>query len=985
MSTTGLAPGTVRPILGFARPYRRALGAFLGLIVVDALAGAAAPLVYRAIIDQGIQQGRTGLVVGLAAVVAGLAVLSAGIGLAQRWYSARIGEGLIHDLRTQVFDHMQRMPIGFFTRAQTGALVTRLNSDVQGAQQAFTSTLSNVVGNVVGVVATLAAMFVLSWQITVLALTLLPLFVLPARWVGSRLADITRERYRLTGEMGQMMTERFNVSGALIVKLFGDPERESRAFDRRAGRVRDIGVTSAMYSRIVMTSLGLLAALATAVVYGLGGAMAIAGTLGIGTLVALTAYLGRLYGPLTSLSNVQVDVMTTLVSFERVLEVLDLQPAIVDAGDPRPIPAGPVTVELDDVHFRYPTAAEVSLASLEGVARLDTAPSEEILHGVSLRVEPGRTLALVGASGAGKSTIAGLVSRLYDPTAGAVRLGGIDLRDSTLADVRATVGVVAQDVHLFHDTLRANLRYARPDATDGELEAALGAAQVWPVIERLPAGLDTVVGDRGYRMSGGEKQRIAIARLLLKDPGVVVLDEATAHLDAGSEAAVQDALAVALEGRTSIVIAHRLATIRHADEIAVIDHGRVVERGTHDELVAAGGVYARLNHTQFATAAWPDPRPTSGPGPSGTRRRPGQQVVGRHRVHDPLQRYITLGRPVAAVGLPFQLTGGVGVGVDREPAAVLDRQVEQRAGRIESLGPAVDLDRRAELGARREHVVGVERRLGPFADQPPRAMTEDVDVGVGDGDHHALGHPRALLTQLGVDAGDDDVETFQQVVVEVEAAVFEDVDLHPGEDAEGGEALVELADLAELAFQAFPVEAVGDRQAGRVVGQHHVLVPEVAGGGRHLLDLGPAVAPRRVEVAVAAQPLPVALPGGCDRHLRRLLEVGQIVRHLPGQGLGDHLGGRVADAVEVGQRAGRGPDRQLVGVGRPHHVAGPVERLGLEAVVVRPVEAVDDAIEGGVGGHPVSVVRAVRREPGSGRGRGTSSRWRRSPTPPWRR
>ncbi len=594
-----LKPGTIRRILGFARPYRGALAVFLGLIILDALAGAATPLVYRAIIDQGIQQERTGLVVGLAALVAGLAVVSAGIGLAQRWYSSRIGESLIHDLRTQVFDHVQRMPIGFFSRAQTGALVTRLNSDVQGAQQAFTSKLSKVVGNLVAVVATLTAMFVLSWQITLLALTLLPLFVLPARWVGRRLADITRERYRLNGEMGQMMTERFNVSGALVVKLFGEPDRESRAFERRAGRVRDIGVTSAMYSRVVMTALGLLASLATALVYGLGGAMAVAGSLGIGTLVALTAYLGRLYGPLTALSNVQVDVMTTLVSFERVLEVLDLEPSITDADDPRPLPKGPVAVELDDVRFRYPTAAEVSLASLEGVARLDDGVPEEVLHGVSLRVEPGQTLALVGPSGAGKSTIAGLVSRLYDPTSGAVRLGGVDLRDTTLADVRATVGVVAQDVHLFHDTLRANLRYAKPDATDAELEAALRAAQVWTVVERLPDGLDTVVGDRGYRMSGGEKQRIAIARLLLKDPGVVVLDEATAHLDAGSEAAVQDALAVALEGRTSVVIAHRLATIRHADQIAVIDGGRVVEQGTHDQLVAAGGVYAELNRTQF--------------------------------------------------------------------------------------------------------------------------------------------------------------------------------------------------------------------------------------------------------------------------------------------------------------------------------------------------------------------------------------------------
>ena len=594
-----LAPGTLRRIAAFARPYRGWIAVFLVLVVLEALAGAATPLVYKAIIDKGIVEDRSGLVVALAGVVALLAVVSAAIGLAQRWYSSRIGEGLIFDLRTQVFDHIQRMPIGFFSRAQTGALVTRVNSDVQGAQQAFTSTLSNVVGNLVGVVATVAAMAVLSWQITLLSLTLLPLFVFPARWVGRRLADITRERYRLNGEMGQMMTERFNVSGALVVKLFGRPDDESATFAGRAGRVRDIGTTSAMYSRVVMTSLGLLASLATALVYGLGGVMAVGGSIGIGTLVALTAYLNRLYGPLTSLSNVQVDVMTTLVSFERVLEVLDLEPVIADPSEPVAFPDGPVAVELDDVRFRYPTAAEVSLASLEGVARLDDAQPEEILHGVTLRVEPGQTLALVGPSGAGKSTLAGLVSRLYDPTSGAVRIGGVDLRDATLAEVGRTVGVVAQDVHLFHDTLAANLRYAKPAATDAELEQALRAAQIWDVVAQLPDGLDTVVGDRGHRMSGGEKQRIAIARLLLKDPRVVVLDEATAHLDAGSEAAVQAALETALAGRTSIVIAHRLATVRNADQIAVVDGGRVVELGTHEELVRRGGLYAELSRTQF--------------------------------------------------------------------------------------------------------------------------------------------------------------------------------------------------------------------------------------------------------------------------------------------------------------------------------------------------------------------------------------------------
>lgn len=601
-----LAPGTVRRILGFARPYKRQLAAFLALVLLDAGLGAAVPLVYRAIIDDGIAQERTGFVMAMAAVLGLLAVVSMVNTVGQRWFSARIGEGLIHDLRTQVFDHVQRMPIGFFSRAQTGALVTRLNSDVQGAQQAFTSVLSNVVGNLALVTATLTAMFVLSWQLTLLALCLLPLFVLPARWVGGKLADLTRLRYQLNGEMSQMMTERFNVSGALVVKLFGRPDDESAEFADRAAKVRDSGVTQAMYGVAVMSSLALLAALATAMVYGLGGVFAVRGELAVGTLVALAAYLNRLYGPLTSLSNVQVDVMTTLVSFERVIEVLDLKPTIVDAADPQPIAAGPVTVEFDDVVFRYPTAAEVSLASLEGVARLDETIPADVLHGIDLRVEPGHTLALVGPSGAGKTTIAGLVSRLYDPSGGAIRLGGVDLRDTTLAAVRDTVGVVSQDVHLFHESLATNLRYARPDATDEQLVAVLKEAQIWPVVERLPDGLDTIVGDRGHRLSGGEKQRIAIARLLLKDPGVVVLDEATAHLDATSEVAVQEALARVLEGRTSIVIAHRLSTIRDADQIAVIDGGRVVERGTHDELLAADGLYAQLAATQFRDAPHPD-------------------------------------------------------------------------------------------------------------------------------------------------------------------------------------------------------------------------------------------------------------------------------------------------------------------------------------------------------------------------------------------
>ena len=595
-----LAPGTLRRIVQFARPYRGKLAAFLALIIVDALVGAAGPLIYKAIIDDGIIKKRSGFVVAMAVVVGVLALGSAIIGIVQRWFSARIGEGLVFDLRTQVFDHVQTMPIGFFTRARTGALVTRLNSDVQGAQQAFTSTLSNVVGNIVGVAATLTAMFVLSWQITLLSLVLLPLFILPAKFVGRKVAGITRERYELNGEMGQMMTERFNVSGALLVKLFGRPEHESDAFSQSAGRVRDIGVTQAMYARLFMSSLGLLASLAIAVAYGLGGVMAIRGTLGVGTVVALTAYLGQLYGPLTSLSNVQVDVMTTLVSFERVLEVLDLEPMIKESPTATALPTGPVGVEFDEVDFKYPTADEVSLASLEGVARLDDVSSDPILHGISFQVHPGRMVALVGPSGAGKTTIAGLVSRLYDPTGGAVRVGGVDLRDATSASVRNTVGVVSQDAHLFHESLRANLQYVAPDATDDQLIEALRSAQIWDVVESMPEGIDTVVGDRGHRLSGGEKQRIAIARLLLKNPAIVVLDEATAHLDSASEAAVQAALGVALQGRTSIVIAHRLATVRGADEIVVVDDGRVIERGTHDQLIALDGLYTSLSRTQFA-------------------------------------------------------------------------------------------------------------------------------------------------------------------------------------------------------------------------------------------------------------------------------------------------------------------------------------------------------------------------------------------------
>jgi ATP-binding cassette subfamily B protein len=595
-----LPPGIVRRVATFARPYRRPLVVFFVLIVVDALVTAANPLIYRAIIDGGIGGHNVGFVVRLALLIAVLAIADAGLTLCQRWISARVGEGLIFDMRTKVFEHIQRMPLAFFTRTQTGALISRLNNDVLGAQQAFTDTFSNVVGNVIGVTVTLCAMFILSWQITLLGLALLPMFLLPARWVGRRLAALTRESYGLNAEMNTTMTERFNVAGALLVKLFGELGSENRLFDRRAARVRDIGVTTAMFGGVFMVSLLLTASLATALVYGWGGVQAVHGELLVGTVVALTAYLNRLYGPLTALSNVQVDVMTALVSFDRVFEVLDLEPMIAEKAGAVPIPRGPATIEFEHVDFGYPTADEVSLASLESVAVLDQLPSQQVLHDVSFRVEPGQMVALVGPSGAGKTTISHLVPRLYDVRAGAVRVSGVDVRDATLDSLHAVVGVVTQDAHMFHETIRENLVYAKPDATDEELIEALRAAYVLPLIESLPAGLDTVVGDRGYRLSGGEKQRVAIARLLLKAPDVVVLDEATAHLDSESEAAVQKALRTALAGRTSIVIAHRLSTVREADQILVVSEGRIVEQGSHEDLLAADGLYAELYQTQFA-------------------------------------------------------------------------------------------------------------------------------------------------------------------------------------------------------------------------------------------------------------------------------------------------------------------------------------------------------------------------------------------------
>jgi ATP-binding cassette subfamily B protein len=622
-----LKPGTVRRIASYARPYRLALGAFMVTTVLDALITVVNPLLFAQIIDRGILRHNDRLVIVLAVAAAAVALFDAFLGLANRWFSARIGEGLIYDLRTQVFSHVQRQPIAFFTRAQTGSLVSRLNSDVIGAQQAITSTLSSVVSNAVSLIVILVTMFYLSWLVTVIALVLIPLFILPAKWVGRRLQRLTRESMQLDAEMGSTMTERFNVAGAMLVKLFGRPREESEVFAGRAARVRDIGVVTAMYGTVFFIALTLVASLATAIAYGVGGSLVIHGVFQVGTLVALITLLQRVYAPITALSNVQVNVMTALVSFDRVFEVLDLKPLIGEkpgavalprTAPPRG-PAGPAEqaaaaqgngagvapdIEFGNVSFRYPTAAEVSLASLESIAlpvpeRTDAA--RNVLDGVSFVAPSGKLTALVGPSGAGKTTITHLAARLYDPDAGAVRIGGYDLRDVTLESLHDVVGVVTQDAHLFHDTLRANLAYARPAASEAELIEACRAAQIWDLIDTLPDGLDTVVGDRGYRLSGGEKQRVALARLLLKAPSVVVLDEATAHLDSESEAAVQRALKTALTGRTSLVIAHRLSTIAGADQILVIDAGQVTERGTHEELLAAGGLYAELYHTQFAS------------------------------------------------------------------------------------------------------------------------------------------------------------------------------------------------------------------------------------------------------------------------------------------------------------------------------------------------------------------------------------------------
>ncbi|MFD7437735.1 ABC transporter ATP-binding protein [Streptomyces sp. NPDC059861] len=597
------ARATLRRIAAFARPHRPRIVLFVLLGVATALLAVATPILAGQVVDAIVTDGDERTVVRLALLIALIAVVEAALGILARRLSAALGEGLILDLRRAVFDHVQRMPVAFFTRTRTGALVSRLNNDVIGAQRAFSNTLSGVVSNLVTLVLTLAVMLTLSWQVTLLALVLLPVFVVPARRMGSRMAGMQREAATLNAAMGTRMTERFSAPGATLVKLFGRPEEESAEFAVRARRVADIGIRTATAQSAFITALTLVSALALALVYGLGGWFALRGSMEPGAVVALALLLTRLYAPLTALAGARVEVMSALVSFERVFEVLDLRPLIEDKPDAVEVPEGPVSVEFEDVRFGYPSADKVSLASLEEVAVLDSRGGAEVLHGVSFRADPGRTVALVGSSGAGKSTIAQLLPRLYDVDGGAVRVGGVDVRDLTAGSLRATVGMVTQDGHLFHDTVRANLLLARPTASDGEVWDALRRARLDTLVQALPDGLDTVVGERGYRLSGGERQRMTIARLLLARQRVVILDEATAHLDNTSEAAVQEALTEALQGRTALVIAHRLSTVRNADLILVLEDGRVVERGTHEGLLAAGGRYAELYRTQFEERA----------------------------------------------------------------------------------------------------------------------------------------------------------------------------------------------------------------------------------------------------------------------------------------------------------------------------------------------------------------------------------------------
>lgn len=596
-----LKPGTVKRIFSFARPYRTNIFIYLATVVVDAGLIVATPLLLKRLIDDGVIPKDPSVVTNLAILVGILAIADAAINMLGRYFSSRIGEGLIYDLRSLVFAHVQKQSIAFFTRTQTGALISRINSDVIGAQQAFTATLSGVVSNVVSLVLVTITMLILSWQITIFSLLLLPVFLIPTKWVGRRLQSLTRESFGVNAEMSSTMTERFNVSGAMLVALYGEPDREREYFRSRARRVADIGIKMAMLNRLFFIALTSVAAIATAFAYGIGGHLAIEGGVTVGTLLAITALLARLYGPLTALSNVRIDVMTSLVSFERVFEVLDLEPMVKDRENAVVLKTTEPRIEFKNVDFSYPRAEEISLASLESAAKAETVQSGQVLRDLSFVAAPGTMTALVGPSGAGKTTISALLPRLYDATEGSISIDGHDIRDLTLESLRDSIGVVMQDAHLFHETIAENLRYAKQDATEEEMMQACKSAQIWKLIESLPNGLETMVGERGHRLSGGEKQRLAIARLLLKSPAVVILDEATAHLDSENEQLVHAALQTALKGRTSIVIAHRLSTVRDADQILVLEKGAIVERGTHEELVAKGGLYSELYNRQDLT------------------------------------------------------------------------------------------------------------------------------------------------------------------------------------------------------------------------------------------------------------------------------------------------------------------------------------------------------------------------------------------------
>jgi len=593
-----LKAGTLKRIFSFAGPYRKYLFIFIGTVVIDAILVVATPLLLRVLVDDGVVPGRSDVVTKFAFIVALLAIADAIFSMLGRWFSSRIGEGLIYDLRSQVFEHVQRQSIAFFTRTQTGSLISRINSDVIGAQQAFTSTLSGIVSNALTLVLVTIAMLTLSWQITLVSLILLPIFIVPTKWIGRQLAIYTRKSFDLNAEMSSTMTERFNVSGALLVSLYGDRIVEANNFRGKARRVADMGIKIAMLNRIFFIAMTSVAAIATAFAYGIGGHLAIKKEITIGTLLAITALLARLYGPLTSLSNIRVDVMSALVSFERVFEVLDLEPMVTDPVNPVHIPQKMPTIEFKNVSFSYPKANEISIASLEAPSVTEKIVSEDVLRGVSFSCEPGTLTAIVGPSGAGKSTISGLLPRLYDVTDGSISINGTDIRDTTVLELRSFIGIVTQDSHMLHESIASNLRYAKADASDEEILIACDAAQIGDFIRSLPNGMDTVVGERGHRLSGGEKQRLAIARLLLKKPQIVILDEATAHLDSENEALVQEALKSALTGRTSIVIAHRLSTIVHADQILVLEDGRIIESGKHEELVALGGLYFELYQRQ---------------------------------------------------------------------------------------------------------------------------------------------------------------------------------------------------------------------------------------------------------------------------------------------------------------------------------------------------------------------------------------------------